>query len=100
MLCGAWCIDDKLFLVIGAFCFIFYVRNTLLETNHEGLSITLHYHISTEQLFFAVLASVTNEKLKKLTYQKKKNEEEEEKEEKERKTEETYKINFGSLQPN
>ena len=72
MLHGAWCIDDKLFLVIGAFSFIIYVRKTLLETNHEGLSITLHYHISSEQLFFAVLASVTNEKLKKLTYQKKK----------------------------
>ena len=72
MLHGARCIDDKLFLVIGAFSFIIYVRKTLLETNHEGLSITLHYHISSEQLFFAVLASVTNEKLKKLTYQKKK----------------------------
>ena len=86
MLHGAWCIDDKLFLVIGAFSFIIYVRKTLLETNHEGLSITLHYHISSEQLFFAVLASVTNEKLKKLTYQKK-NEEEEKEEEKERKKE-------------
>lgn len=80
MLRGAWCIDDKLFLVIGAFSFIIYVRKTLLETNHEGLSITLHYHISSEQIFFAVLASVTNEKLKKLTYQQKKNEKEEEKE--------------------
>ena len=89
MLRGAWCIDDKLFLVIGAFSFIIFVRKTLLETNHEGLSITLHYHISSEQLFFAVLASVTNEKLKKLTYQKKKKKkiEEEEKEEKERKKE-------------
>lgn len=87
MLHGARCIDDKLFLVIGAFSFIIYVRKTLLETNHEGLSITLHYHISSEQLFFAVLASVTNEKLKKLTYQKKKKEEEEKEEEKERKKE-------------
>ena len=92
MLHVAWCIDDKLFLVIGAFSFIIYVRKTLLETNHEGLSITLHYHISSEQLFFAVLASVTNEKLKKLTYQKKKKEEEEKEEEKERKKEKLKKL--------
>ena len=103
MLHGAWCIDDKLFLVIGAFSFIIYVRKTLLETNHEGLSITLHYHISSDQLFFAVLASVTNEKLKKLTYQKKKKKRGRRKRrerKKERKTEETYKINFDLLQPN
>lgn len=49
---------------------------------------------------FAVLASVTNEKLKKLIQKKNEEEEKEEEKERERKTEETYKINFDLLQPN